>query len=91
MGINLATDLAIDPSIALETAITIQLRHNHYPPVPVTMVTPCIRAIEACNDGEADLRIELPEGVLWRGQTTAPAHAIVESHHLWPWVSEDQE
>lgn len=91
MGLNLATDLAIDPSIALETAITIQLRNNHYPPVPHSMVSPCIQAIEACNEGDQDRRIELPSGVKWRDQITAPAHAIVESHHLWPWVSEDQE
>jgi hypothetical protein len=91
MGLNLATDLATDPGIARELAITIQLRNNHYPPVPVSMVTPCIQAIDACNSDEADLLIELPEGVLWRGKVTAPAHAIVESHHLWPWVSEDQE
>lgn len=92
MGSNLAHDLAIgDLGIALdiETQIQIHLQSNHYPPVPAIMVPACIEAIDAVNDaGLWNLDIPLPEGVLWKGLTTAPAYAIIESHHLEAWLIE---
>jgi hypothetical protein len=73
----------------METQITIQLRNNHYPPVPLSMVKPCIEAIDAVNDlGLWNADIELPEGITWKGKTTAPAHAIIEAHHLTSWIIE---
>jgi len=73
----------------MEKQITIQLRNNHYPPVPLSMVKPCIEAIDAVNDlGLWNADIELPEGITWKGKTTAPAHAIIEAHHLTPWIIE---
>ena len=54
------------------------------------MVQPCIDAINAYNDGyNTDELIELPEGVKWRGQTHAPAWAIIEAHHLEAWCNHD--
>ena len=32
----------------------------------------------------------MPEGVTWRGETYAPAYAVIESHHLEAWCSEDE-
>jgi hypothetical protein len=46
------------------------------------MVQPCIEAIDAYYDEDYRREIDLPQGVLWRGQVTAPASAIVEQHHL---------
>ncbi len=62
MGSNFATDLADNEllDLDLETQITIQLRNNHYPPVPYSMVQPCIDAIDAYNDGEHNKLIQLP-------------------------------
>ena len=91
MGHNFATDLAGEESLSLEQAVGIHLRSNHYPPVPLAMVEPCIEAIEKCNEGDSGALIDLPEGVSWRGEPTAPAYAIVEAHHLEPWVSFDYE
>lgn len=86
MGNNLSTELAEGLfDISMEQQIAIQLRSNHYPPVPLSMVKPCIEAINACNEGEHWREIDLPEGVTWRGQLTAPANAIVEGHHLHAW------
>ena len=86
MGNNLSTELAEGLfDISLEQQIAIQLRSNHYPPVPLTMVEPCIQAIVAYNDGESNKQIPLPEGVTWRGKESAPAHAIIEGHHLHAW------
>jgi hypothetical protein len=85
MGHNIAVDLA-ESVIDIHQSITIHLRSNHYPPVPYSMVQPCIDAIYACDEQEYDKLIELPEGVEWRGQSSAPAHAIVEGHHLEAWL-----
>ena len=86
MGSNLATELASgDLDLSLRDSIAIQLRSNHYPPVPLAMVEPCIEAIEATNAGEYDKLISLPEPITWRDQNAAPAYAIVEAHHLEAW------
>ena len=92
MGHNFATELAEeDFGLTLEQAVGIHLQSNHYPPVPSAMIEPCIEAIQKCNEGDSGALIELPEGISWRGETTAPAYAIVEAHHLEPWVSFDYE
>ena len=92
MGSNFATELAdndLFPELDLETAIGYHLQGNHYPPVPLSMVEPCIEAIDAFYDEDYNREIDLPQGVLWRGQVTAPASAIVEQHHLEAWLPEE--
>ena len=92
MGSNFANDLALADNLTIENQIAIHLSANHYPPVPAIMVQPCVEAIDAVNDaGLWDLEIPLPEGVSWRGLTTAPAHAIIEQHHLDAWLIEREE
>jgi hypothetical protein len=94
MGSNMATELAdkdLFPNLTLEDAIGMHLRGNHYPPVPLSMVQPCIDAIDAFNEGEGDRMITLPEGVSWRGQLDAPAYAIIEAHHLDAWLEYDMD
>ena len=86
MGSNLSTELAEGMSnVSIEQQIAIQLRSNHYPPIPLSMVQPCIDAINAYNDGEASKEIPLPDGISWRGKESAPAYAIIEGHHLDAW------
>lgn len=97
MGSNFANEMAdgtlsdLGINLTLKDQITIQLRNNHYPPVPHSMVQPCIDAIDACNEDESDRLIDLPEGVEWRGKSQAPAYAIVEGHHLDAWVMGDED
>jgi hypothetical protein len=86
MGSTLSADLAT-MNISREDSIAMQLRGNHYPPVPLSMVQPCIEAIDAYNDDEPNKLIELPEGVSWRGENSAPAIAIIEGHHLDAWCN----
>ena len=86
MGYNTALDLSTE--FDLEMAISIHLRSNHYPPVPLIMVQPCIEAIDAIHAGDGDTLIDMPEGVSYKGQTHAPAWAIVEQHHLDAWLPE---
>lgn len=76
----------------LDTALTWHLRSNHYPPVPLSMLQACKDAIDFCRNGNSLNHIALPEGVTYKGSTTAPAYAIVEQHHLDAWVDvEDDE
>jgi hypothetical protein len=90
MGSNFATELADEELLGLdlETQIGIHLSANHYPPVPSSMIQPCIDAIDAYHDEDYNRLIDLPEGVSWRNQPNAPAHAIVEAHHLDAWLPE---
>ena len=93
MGSNFASDLALADNLDIESQIAIHLSAHHYPPVPATMVQPCIEAIDAVNDaGLWDLEIPLPEGVFYKDNlTTAPAHAIIDQHHLNAWIIEREE
>ncbi len=90
MGHNLATELAEGTlGLDLESAIGMHLRVNHYPPVPLSMVQPCIDAIDAYWEEDIEKHIELPEGVSWRGNDYAPAWALIEGHHLEAWCQDD--
>ena len=94
MGRNMAYELSdteLFPEIELEQAITMHLRGNHYPPVPYSMVPVCIEAIYSYNEQDYHREIKLPEGVFWRGQDSAPASAIIDSHHLDAWCDSDEE
>jgi len=92
MGSNFANEMALADNIYIEGQIAIHLQANHYPPVPLSMVQPCIEAIDAVNDaGLWDLEIPMPEGVTYKGLTTAPAWAIIEEHHLNAWLIEREE
>ena len=86
MGYNTALDLASE--FDLEQGIAYHLQGNHYPPVPISMVKPCIDAIDAYYDESYDKLIEMPEGVSYKGNTHAPAWAIIEQHHLDAWLPE---
>jgi hypothetical protein len=80
MGSNFATELAeLDLGLSLEDSIAIHLSANHYPPVPRSMVQPCIDAIDAYHDEDYQRLIDLPAPITWRDQNTAPASAIVEA------------
>jgi hypothetical protein len=89
MGRMFAEGLA-ETQLSLKAQIEIHLTNNHYPPLPAFMADVCLEAIEAGNEEEWDREIAMPEGVTYKGQTTAPAWAIIEQHHLDNWIdSED--
>lgn len=75
----------------IESAMAWHLKSNHYPPVPESMVPVCIEAIEAGLSDDYEKLIKLPEGVSWKGDTEAPAYAIIEGHHLETWLELDEE
>jgi hypothetical protein len=71
-----------DTVLDLETQLAYHLQGNHYPPVPLSMVQPCIEAIDAYYDEDYERFIAMPEGVFYKGMSHAPASAIVDQHHL---------
>jgi hypothetical protein len=75
----------------LDTGLTWHLQSNHYPPIPLTMLEPCKEAINAIRDEDFYREIALPEGVLYKGRTTAPAWAISDQHHLDAWIESEDE
>ena len=91
MGSVTAIGLA-DTTLDLETQLLYHLKGNHYPPVPAEMVKPCIEAIDAYYDEDYDRMIDMPMvgdfQILYRGETQAPARAIVQQHHLDFWLPE---
>lgn len=94
MGSTQAEGLAaaIDEGLAsLEMALTFHLTSNHYPPVPTAMVPVCIAAIEAYERYDNDYQIDLPEGITWRGNTQAPAWAVMDDLHLHAFVRMDED
>lgn len=83
------TALGIQDSVLdLETQLAYHLQGNHYPPVPKSMIQPCIDAIDAYYDEDYNRLIVLPAPITWRNKNTAPAYAIVEAHHLEFWLPE---
>jgi len=88
MGSTQAIEYA---NMDLDQGLAIHLTSNHYPPVPVSMIDACKAAINAYWEEDYDRRVELPDGVLWRGEKTAPARAIVDAHHLDAWVDRYDE
>jgi hypothetical protein len=88
MGYNTALDLSNE--LDLEVALGYHLQGNHYPPVPLSMVQPCIEAIDAYYDEDYNKLIEMPEGVSYKGNSHAPAWAIIDQHHLHAWLPEEE-
>ena len=66
----------------LNVALHYHLRANHYPPLPVSLIPTCKEVIEKANDNDYYAEVELPEGILFRGRTTAPVHECIRAWHL---------
>ena len=66
-----------ETELTLEQQLDWHLRGNHFPPVPSSMITPCVEAIDAYWEDDLEKEISLPEGVTYRGSKTAPAREII--------------
>jgi len=88
MGNLQATEFANLAS--LEQGITWQLRCNHYPPVPASMVPVAIAAIQACNAGDPERLIDSPFEHRQYG-FQVPAYEFINAYHLHPWVYNDDD
>jgi hypothetical protein len=89
MGSLQATEMA-NSGLSLEDSLSWHLRANHFPPVPLEMIPVCMEAIQLMNEGLFNSQVELPLGTSYRGDTTAPAWAITDAHHLDAWIEEEE-
>lgn len=80
-----------DGSISLWGALEYHLTFNHFPPVPLTLVSVCQRIIEGQGTWGYDDTISLPEDVRWRGESQAPIQAVIEEFHLDPFLEHSEE
>ena len=75
----------------VDTALRWHLSHNHYPPVPDSMVAVCKRAIRYANQGRWNTQVTLPVAVSFRGARTAPVREVVSQHHLEAFLAPESE
>lgn len=75
----------------LQRQIEIHLSNNFYPPIPRFMAQACVDALNAYWEEDINRMIDMPEGVLYKGSTSAPAWAVVDQHRLGPWLDEDED
>jgi len=88
---RMGAEAMVGQNIPIEVAIGWHLGSNHYPPVP-EMAHACLASIRTVNEtGDWDKQIKLPPGVTWKGRRSAPASAIIEGHHLEPWIDDEGE
>lgn len=91
MGNLQASEMA-GSDLPLRLQLYWHLTSNHYPPHPPYMVGVAMAAITLLLEGKGNEPIQLPEGVLWRGQRNyCTAYEAVESLHLWAWIEEGDE
>lgn len=81
---NTADMIAHDPEE--RRVLKWHLLSNHYPPVPLSMLGPCITAINLAIDGEWNAIVRLPADMTYRGEHVATVLVIVEAFHLMPFV-----
>jgi hypothetical protein len=81
----------VESGLSLRDQLAWHLQGNHYPPVPLEMVDPCIDSIELACVGDWNAKVLLPEGVSYKGDNYAPVWAMIEQHHLSEWVDDEGE
>lgn len=69
--------------LELETALRWHIRHNFWPPVPLSMLPVVVAAVAACRDDAGERLIDLPEGITYRdGRARVEAWRISAAFHL---------
>jgi hypothetical protein len=68
--------------ITLKVALEWHLQSNHYPPVPLSMLPVCERAIKKARAGKWHFRVRLPKGCTFKGGIYAPVDEVVRGHNL---------
>jgi hypothetical protein len=83
------SEMGEEMGIDIRQQLVWHLTGNHFPPAPEYMAEPCMAAIDAANEDDWDRLIDLPNGATWRGNTQAPASALVSGFHLDSWLSDE--
>ena len=67
----------------IDVLLEIHLTGNHFPPVSLSFIPTCKKAIDYCNKGKYDKEIKMPNG------KTKTASFIVEGLHLDSFIDEE--
>jgi hypothetical protein len=76
------SDMVERGEIKLAVALEWHLTASHYPPVPLSMLPVCERAIKKARAGKWHFRVRLPKGCTFKGSIYAPVDEVVRGHHL---------
>jgi hypothetical protein len=76
----------------LRAAVWWNLKANHYPPLPDSMIEVAMRAIKKARNGEWGARVRLPNDVTFRdGKRLITVAQAVESLHLDDLIEGEEE
>ncbi len=78
-------------NVVLNSALHWHLTSNHYPPMPVELVSVAEEAIEKADEGEWEHEIEIPDGINFRGRYIVTVSEAVEVMHLDSFLSLDED
>jgi hypothetical protein len=71
-----------DGDTNLSAALTYHLTANHYPPLPISLVPVAERVIELAQNEDWFAKVELPEGITYKGGTWALVTDCAQAWHL---------
>ena len=78
-------------AVNLDQALKWHFMSNHYPPIPGAMVAVCKEAIRLSELQDFEAMVELPDGISWKDQTSAPVRELVEVHHLEDFIQWEED
>jgi hypothetical protein len=84
------TDDAVEELPPLWNEVGHHLKTRFNKPIPLSMIDPCLEAIEKANNGEWDSMITLPDGNLYKGEPQASVRTMVDSHALQQWIKNQE-
>jgi hypothetical protein len=72
--------------LKMEKSIRWHLQCDCYPPVPIEMIPVAMKAVIPCRENKfsENLLVPFEDRIGWM----VPAHIVVETYHLEPWVTE---
>jgi hypothetical protein len=72
--------------IQLTNYLETHLRYNHYPPMPLSLVDTCKRAIRKADRGKMTKQVRLPKGATLEGHRTMAVYDVLDWLHLWDFL-----
>ena len=71
-----------DGSLSTHEALHLHLSGNLYPPMPASMIPVGLKVLRFANRGAWGHKLRMPEGIKFRGSSTATVKQLVESMRL---------
>lgn len=86
------TEMVIaNTDLPLEQKLKWHLHGNHYPPLPMSLVSACLEAIELARLDYYTAQVKLPDGLEYDGLSILSVDELVEACHLDGFIHTDSE